>query len=229
GAIAALERLHFVTSYPIGFGEDIFRAMAEVPAVCNYLHLPAQSGSDRILAAMNRPYTARQYLELIERGRTIVPDLSLAGDFIVGFPGESEQDFQKTVRLMRAVGYKNCFIFKYSPRPGTAAAKRLKDDVPAEVKRRRNNELLAVQEEISRELHRAFIGQTVEVLVEGPSKSARKNRADRCHQLTGRTRGDHIVVFDAPGKADELTGKLVQVKIRDASALTLFGELANRA
>ncbi len=225
GAIAALERLRFVTSYPIGFSEDIFRAMAEVPAVCNYLHLPAQSGSGRILAAMNRPYTVRQYLALIEQGRAIVPDLSLAGDFIVGFPGESEQDFEETVRLVRAVGYKNCFIFKYSPRPGTAAAKRLKDDVPAEVKRRRNNELLAVQEEISRELHRAFIGQTVEVLVEGPSKSARKGRADRRHQLTGRTRGDHIVVFDASGKADELTGKLVHVKIVDTSALTLFGEL----
>ncbi len=99
--------------------------------------------------------------------------------------------------------------------------------MPVEVKRRRNNELLAVQEQISLELHRAFVGQTVEVLVEGPSKSARKGRADRRHQLTGRTRGDHIVVFDAPGKADELTGKLVHVKILDASALTLFGKLAS--
>ena len=226
GEIAGLKRLRFVTSYPIDFSGDIFRAMAEVPTVCNYLHLPAQSGSDRILSAMNRPYTAGEYLELIERGRAIVPDLSLAGDFIVGFPGETEEDFQETVGLMRAVGFKNCFIFKYSPRPGTAAARRLKDDVPVEVKRRRNNELLAVQEEISRELHRAFIGQTVEVLVEGPSKSARKGRTEHEHQLSGRTRGDHIVVFDAPGKAEQLSGKLVDVKIRDASALTLFGELA---
>ncbi|MCK4849832.1 MAG: tRNA (N6-isopentenyl adenosine(37)-C2)-methylthiotransferase MiaB, partial [Phycisphaerae bacterium] len=229
GAIAGLERLRFVTSYPIDFSEDIFRAMAEVPAVCNYLHLPAQSGSDRILAAMNRPYTAGEYLALIERGRAIVGDLSLAGDFIVGFPGESEQDFEETVRLVRAVGYKNCFIFKYSPRPGTAAAKRLKDDVPAEVKRQRNNELLAVQEEVSLELHRAFIGQTVEVLVEGPSKSARKGRAEHQYQLTGRTRGDHIVVFDAPGRAEQLTGKFAEIKILEASALTLFGELASLA
>ena len=226
GEIAGLKRLRFVTSYPLDFSEDIFRAMAEIPVMCNYLHLPAQSGSDRILSAMNRPYTAGAYLELIECGRTIVADLSLAGDFIVGFPGESEEDFQKTVRLMRAVRYKNCFIFKYSPRPGTIAARRLKDDVPVEVKRRRNNELLAVQEEISRQVQRGFIGQTVEVLVEGPSKSASKGAAGHEHQLSGRTRGDHIVVFDAPGKAEQLSGTLVDVKILDASALTLFGELA---
>jgi tRNA-2-methylthio-N6-dimethylallyladenosine synthase len=225
-ALGGLKRLRFVTSHPLDFSEDIFRAMAEMPALCNYLHLPAQSGSDRILAAMNRLYTHRQYLELIKLGRTIVPDLSLAGDFIVGFPGATEQDFQDTVRLVRAAKYKNCFIFKYSPRPGTAAAKRLPDDVTTEVKRRRNNELLAVQEEISCQLHRAFVGQTVEVLVEGPSKSARKGRSEHQHQLSSRTRGDHIVVFDAPGQAAQLNGKLVQVKIRAASALTLFGELA---
>ncbi len=229
GAIAGLKRLRFVTSHPIDFSEDIFRAMAEMPNMCNYLHLPAQSGSDRILSAMHRPYTAQQYLELIELGRTIVPDLSLAGDFIVGFPGETEQDFQDTVRLVRAARYKNCFIFKYSPRPGTVAAKRLKDDVPTEVKRHRNNELLAVQEEISLELHRAFIGQTLEVLVEGPSKSARKGRPEHQHQLSSRTRGDHIVVFDAPARAAQLSGKLVYVKILDASALTLFGELVASA
>lgn len=225
GAISGLKRLRFVTSHPLDFTEDIFQAMAEIPAMCNYLHLPAQSGSDHILSAMHRPYTAGQYLKLIELGRTIVPDLSLAGDFIVGFPGETEQDFQDTVQLVREARYKNCFIFKYSPRPGTVAAKRLKDDVPTQIKRRRNNALLDVQEEISMELHQAFIGQTLEVLVEGPSKSARKGRPEHQQQLTSRTRGDHIVVFDAPVQAAKLTGKLVNVKIRDASALTLFGEL----
>jgi tRNA-2-methylthio-N6-dimethylallyladenosine synthase len=174
---------------------------------------------------MNRSYTAAEYLTLIKRGRAIVPDLSVAGDFIVGFPGETEDDFQDTVRLLKAARYKNSFIFKYSPRPGTAAARRLQDDVPTDVKRRRNNELLAIQEEISVQLHREFIGQTVEILVEGPSKTARKERSNRPNQLIGRTRGDHIVVFDAPGQAEQLTGKLLNVTIRDASALTLFGEL----
>ena len=224
GGIGGLKRLRFVTSYASDFSDDIFQAMAEVSAVCEYLHLPAQSGSDRILAAMNRSYTAAEYLALIERGRAIVPNLSLAGDFIVGFPGESEEDFQDTIRLLKAARYKNCFIFKYSPRPGTTAAGRLKDDVPANVKRRRNNELLAIQEDISLQLHRDFIGQRVEILVEGPSKTARKERTEHQWQLTGRTRGDHIVVFDAPGQAERLTGKLVKLTIRDASALTLFGE-----
>ena len=225
GTTPGLKRLRFVTSYPRDFSDDIFHAMADVPTICPYLHIPAQSGSDSILAAMKRSYTAAEYLALIERGRTIVPDLSVAGDFIVGFPGETEDDFQDTVRLVKAVGYKNCFIFKYSPRPGTAAARQLPDDVPTAVKRRRNNELLAIQEEISLDLHRAFIGRTVEILVEGLSKTARKADSEHPHQLTGRTRGDHIVVFDAPSQAGQLTGKLANVIIRDASALTLFGEL----
>jgi tRNA-2-methylthio-N6-dimethylallyladenosine synthase len=225
GPTPGLKRLRFVTSYPSDFSDDIFQAMADVPAVCPYLHLPAQSGSDRILAAMNRSYAAAEYLALIERGRAIVPDLSVAGDFIMGFPGETEDDSQDTVRLLRAARYKNSFIFKYSPRPGTAAARRLQDDVPTDVKRRRNNELLAIQEEISVQLHREFIGQTVEILVEGPSKTARKERSGQPDQLIGRTRGDHIVVFNAPGQAEQLTGTLVDVIIRDASALTLFGEL----
>ena len=225
GPTPGLKRLRFVTSYPRDFSDDIFQAMADVPTICAYLHLPAQSGSDRILAAMKRSYTAAEYLDLIERGRAIVPNLSVAGDFIVGFPGETEDDFQDTVRLIKAVRYKNCFVFKYSPRPGTVAAHRLTDDVSVEVKRRRNNELLAIQEDISLNLHREFIGQKVEILVEGPSKTALKKNSAHPHQLTGRTRGDHIVVFDAPGQAEQLTGTLTDVIIRDTSALTLFGEL----
>ena len=229
GPTPGLKRLRFVTSYPSDFSEDILQAMADVPTICPYLHLPAQSGSDRILAAMKRSYAAAEYLALIERGRAIVPDLSVAGDFIVGFPGETEDDFRDTVQLLKAARYKNSFIFKYSPRPGTAAARRLQDNVPTDVKRRRNNELLAIQDEISLDLHRAFIGRTVEILVEGPSKTARKERSDRPNQLIGRTRGDHIVVFDAPGQAEQLTGTLVDVVISDASALTLFGELSSTA
>ena len=229
GESDGLERLRFVTSHPKEFTDDVFRAMAEVPAVCEYLHMPAQSGSDRILAAMKRGYTSAEYLELVARGRAMVPGLSLAGDFIVGFCGETEEDFQATVRMIKAVRYKNCFVFKYSPRPGTAAAKKLVDDVPVEIKKRRNNELLAVQEEISLEINGGFIGRTAEILVEGPSKTARKKPLSSGRQMSGRTRGDHIVVFDAPEGSEELTGRLAKVLIRDASALTLFGEFDSLA
>ena len=224
GEEEGLERLRFVTSHPKEFTDDIFRAMAEVPTVCEYLHMPTQSGSDRVLAAMKRGYTSAEYLELIERGRDIVPGLSLAGDFIVGFCGETDEDFQVTVRMVEAARYKNCFVFKYSPRPGTAAARNLADDVPVEIKKKRNNELLAVQEGISLGINRGFIGRTVEILVEGPSKTARKRPLSSGRQMTGRTRGDHIVVFDASEVSGEPAGRLVKVSIRDASALTLFGE-----
>jgi len=137
--IDGIEWLRFVTSYPSQeFFEDIIQVMAGSPKVCDYLHMPAQSGSDKILQAMNRHYSNRHYLELLERARSIVPGLAVAGDFIVGFPGETEEDFQDTIALTRQAGYKNAFIFKYSPRPGTAADKRLQDSIQAEVKQQRN-------------------------------------------------------------------------------------------
>ena len=223
--VAGIEWVRFVTSYPADrFIEDILRVMAESPKVCRYLHMPAQSGSDRILSAMNRHYTAAHYLELLERARAVVPDLAVAGDFIVGFPGEDEADFQATVELVRRARYKNCFVFKYSPRPGTTADKRLADMVPEEVKQRRNVELLAVQEQISREGNQMFLGRDVRVLVEGLSKKSQGEGAghpDR-PQLVGRTATDHIVVFDGPAS---LAGRFAQVRIGRVSPLTLFGEL----
>jgi len=222
--VDGIEWLRFVTSYPSEeFFDDIMRVMAGSPKVCDYLHMPAQSGSDRILGAMNRHYTSRKYLELLERARAIVPRLSVAGDFIVGFPGETEEDFQDTIALTKQARYKNAFIFKYSPRPGTAADKRLQDSVPAEVKQQRNVELLAVQEEISDELSRSFVGNEVKVLVEGPSKKARSNADGDDPQLVGRTSGDWIVVFNGP---ESLAGEFVKVKITSSSPLTLFGQLA---
>ena len=223
GNIEGIEWLRFVTSYPSEeFFDDIMQIMAGSPRVCKYLHIPAQSGSDRILRAMNRNYTAAQYLKLLDRARLIVPGITIAGDFIVGFPGETDEDFQATVELAKKARYKNAFIFKYSPRPGTSADRRLQDTVSAEVKQKRNVELLAVQERISDQLSRDFLGKQVKVLVEGPSKKSQVNvDKDENPQLIGRTSGDWIVVFNGP---ESLAGKFVEVKIESVSPLTLFGK-----
>jgi len=223
--INGIEWIKFVTNYPSEeFLGEILQAMADSPKVCHYLHIPAQSGSDRILRAMNRRYTAAQYLALLDRARAIVPDIAVAGDFIVGFPGETEEDFQTTVDLVKKAKYRNCFIFKYSPRPGTNADKQLEDNVPAEVKQKRNTELLAVQEKISDELSRDFLGRGIKVLVEGLSKKAHLNLAHAGGepQLVGRTAEDWIVVFNGPAS---LAGQFVKAKITKTSPLTLFGEL----
>ena len=222
--ISGIEWIKFVTCYPKNFDERIFEAMAELPKVCPYLHIPAQSGSDKILKAMNRHYTCAEYLDLLQKARQIVPDIAIAGDFIVGFPGETEEDFQKSVELVKKAQYKNCFIFKYSPRPGTRADEKNADDVPMEVKRRRNIELLAVQGQISETLNKCFIGKTVKVLVEGTSKKAHLDGSGREEypQLIGRTSGDYIVVFNGP---ENLAGQFVDVNIIRTSALTLFGQL----
>jgi tRNA-2-methylthio-N6-dimethylallyladenosine synthase len=223
--IDGIEWIRFVTSYPAEkFYDQILKAMAELPKVCHYLHMPAQSGSDKILKAMNRNYTAGKYLELIDKAREIVPGIAISGDFMVGFPGEMDVDFEKTVSFVQKVRYKNCFVFKYSPRPGTAAEKRLQDDVSEEVKRQRNIKLLAVQEKISDESARQFQGREVKVLVEGLSKKAAVNPCGEngFPQLVGRTAEDWIVVFDGPVK---LAGEFVKVKITKTSPLTLFGEM----
>ena len=224
-AIDGVRRLRFVTSHPLDFGDDILQAMRDLPNVCRYIHMPAQSGSDAMLSAMNRKYTRAQYDDLVDRARATVPGVVLAGDFIVGFPGESDADHQASRDLIVRSGYKNSFIFKYSPRPGTAAAKRLIDDVPLAVKRFRNNDLLAVQAQVSMAHHQSLIGTTQEVLVEGPSPRRAKQPTPAPAgqtQMLGRTRGDHIVVFDAP---PSLAHQYVNVPIVAATALTLFGKL----
>jgi len=224
--IEAIKWLKFVTSYPQRqFFDEIMQAMADLPKVCSYLHLPAQSGSDKIIKAMNRHYTAAEYLQFLDTARAIVPDLAAAGDFIVGFPGETEEDFQATVQLLKKTGYKNAFIFKYSPRPGTTADKGRQDNVPDTVKKQRNNTLLGIQSEISSRLSSAFMDREVEVMVEGLSKKPHLNNAGNKNQpqLVGRTAGDYIVVFNAPVS---LAGEFVKVKITKTFPLTLFGELA---
>jgi tRNA-2-methylthio-N6-dimethylallyladenosine synthase len=231
--VPAIRRLRFVTSFPRDFGEDILEVMAASPRICRYLHLPAQSGSNRILRLMNRDYTCEGYLELIQRARAVLPDVCLAGDFIVGFPTETEADFEATRELMRRVRYKNSFIFKYSPRPGTTAIDRHPDDVPDDVKRRRNNELLALQAEISGRVHEAFVGRTLEVFVERVSRERAASNgnvelrwARPAVQMSGRTGGDLITVFDLSEavRPDEILGRIVRVRVTAARPLLLEGE-----
>jgi len=222
--IEGIEWLKFVTNYPSEKHFDqILQVMADSPKVCPYLHIPAQSGSDRILKAMNRRYTADWYLALLDKARAIVPDIAIAGDLIVGFPGETDEDFKKTVQLVKKARYRNSFVFKYSPRPGTTSEKRLKDTVPAEIKQKRNIDLLAVQEKISEQLSRNYLGRTVKVLVEGPSKKPHLNAAesDNNPQLVARTATDCIVVFNAP---QSLEGKFANLKITKTTPLTLFAK-----
>jgi tRNA-2-methylthio-N6-dimethylallyladenosine synthase len=234
--VPAIRRLRFVTSYPLHFGDDVLAVMRDCARICRYLHVPAQSGSDRMLKAMNRGYTVDDYRRFIERCRSYLPDVMIASDFIVGFPGETDADFAQTVDLLRWARFKNSFIFKYSPRPGTAAYDRLPDDVSDEVKRQRNMELLNVQAEVSGAVHAEQVGRTFDVLVEGVSAVERKKRAagsvelgwdtqadaEPRTQLSARTPGDLIVMFDGD---ERLVGQIAPVKITRAKPLALFGEL----
>jgi len=224
--VDGIEWIRFVTSYPSQrFFDEIIQAMAALPKVCNFLHMPAQSGSDKILRAMNRHYTADEYLALLARARELVPNIAIASDFIVGFPNETEQDFDATVQLVKKAGYKNCFIFKYSPRPVTKAEKKFQDNIDDELKRKRNIELLGVQEKISSRLSKEFLNKEVKVLVEGLSKKPHLNEAENNNepQLVGRTATDWIVVFNGPAS---LAGRFTKVKITKTSPLTLFGKRA---
>lgn len=212
--VHGIERIRFITSHPSFVTEELFQTIRDLPKICPHLHIPAQSGSDKILKAMNRRYTRNDYLRIIEKGRRIVPEIEFASDFIVGFPGEQDADFQETVTLLKEVRFLNSFIFKYSARPGTKAS-RLKDDVPYPVKQERNKILLETQNRISLEKNRAMVGKTVEVLVEGKSKN-------NLLKQSGRTCPNHIVILESSA---DLTGQLIKVKITDATALSLRGEV----
>jgi tRNA-2-methylthio-N6-dimethylallyladenosine synthase len=215
--------------------DDLLASVRDLPKMSKYLHVPVQSGSNEVLRRMKRGYTVEEYREMLARTRALVPGVAVTSDFIVGFCGETDDDFQLTMDLVRESRFKNSFIFKYSERPGTKGAELYADDVPEDVKRRRNNELLALQNEISEADNQAFLGQTVTVLVEGPSKAAEKRShaassdtrhlTPDTHQLTGRTHCDRIVVFD--GNRRQI-GRLLPVVIYDANAHTLFGEVMTR-
>uniref|UniRef100_A0A7C3Z187 tRNA-2-methylthio-N(6)-dimethylallyladenosine synthase n=1 Tax=Desulfobacca acetoxidans TaxID=60893 RepID=A0A7C3Z187_9BACT len=211
-ALPGLARLRFATSHPKDLSDELIDLFGELDPLCEHLHLPLQSGSNRILAAMNRSYTREQYLDRVARLRRLSPGISLSTDLIVGFPGETEADFQDTLDLVEQVGFQQAFCFKYSPRPQTAAAT-LPDQVPADVKADRLARLLRLQDSITLAAHQRLVGQVREVLVEGGSK-----RSDA--QLSGRLRTNQVVNFSGPR---ELVGRLVTVEITEAHPHSLKG------
>jgi tRNA-2-methylthio-N6-dimethylallyladenosine synthase len=239
--VDGLDRIKFVTNYPRDMTPELIAAVRDLPKVSHYLHVPAQHGSDAVLGRMKRGYTIGQYMEMLGRVRDEIPHAAVTSDFIVGFCGETDAEFQATLDLVRTADFKNSFIFKYSPRPGTKAYDRQPDDVPEQVKKERHQALLEAQTAVSLSGNMRFIGTRQQVLVEGLSvrDERRQARADADDapsgldpaatpetivQLTGRTLCDRIVVFDAPLR---LVGRLVDVDIQAAAAWSLAGEVAD--
>jgi len=208
-------RVRFTTSHPKDMSDETLEVIARYPNVCKHIHLPVQSGSDRILKLMNRKYTREWYMGRIAAIKRIVPDCAITTDIFVGYHSETEEDHQLSLSLMKEVGYASAFMFKYSERPGTYASKHLPDDVPEDVKIRRLNEMIALQNELSAANYKADEGKEFEVLVEGYSKRSRQ-------QLCGRTSQNKMVVFD---KGNHHIGELVKVKITGSTSATLFGEV----
>ncbi|MCF3651361.1 tRNA (N6-isopentenyl adenosine(37)-C2)-methylthiotransferase MiaB [Synoicihabitans lomoniglobus] len=212
-AIEGIERIRFTSPHPRGFKQDLVDAYGRLPKLCEYVHLPMQSGSDTILRAMNRPYSSARYKEIVDSLRAVRPDMYFSTDVIVGFPGETEEDFQQTKALFEACNFDMAYIFKYSIRTGTVAEE-LEDQLPDAVKERRNQELLDVLRANSARRNQSLVGTTMEVLIEGPDKTGQ--------HFTGRTRGNRVVIVDADPR---LVGELVPVSISRATISTLYGEL----
>lgn len=210
-------RIRFTTSHPKDMSDETLQVIAEMPNVCKHIHLPVQSGSDRILKLMNRKYTREWYMDRVAAIRRIIPDCGLSTDIFVGYHSETEEDHQLSLSLMREVGYDSAFMFKYSERPGTYASKHLPDDVPEEEKIRRLNELIQLQTEMSALQNKKDEGKEFDVLVEGFSKRSRE-------QLCGRTEQNKMVVFD---KGGHHIGETVKVRITGSTSATLLGEISN--
>lgn len=207
-------RIRFTTSHPKDMSDETLEVVAQVPNVCKHIHLPVQSGSSRILKLMNRKYDREWYLERVNAIKRIIPDCGISTDIFSGFHSETEEDHQESLSLMEVCGYDSAFMFKYSERPGTYASKHLVDDIPEEVKVRRLNEIIALQNRLSAAANQKCVGQVYEVLVEGVSKRSRE-------QLFGRTEQNRVVVFD---KGTHKIGDFVNVRITEAGSATLKGE-----
>lgn len=209
-------RVRFTTSHPKDMSDEIIATIASRPNICNHVHLPVQSGSDSVLKAMNRKYTRQWYLDRIHAIRTAIPDCGISTDMFTGFHGETEEDFQQTLSLMREVGFDSAFMFKYSERPGTYASKHLPDNVPEDVKIERLNRMIALENELSLASNRRDVGRTFEVLVEGYSKRSRED-------MFGRTQQNKVVVFKSSPEIH--IGDFVLTRVIDCSSATLIGEL----
>jgi tRNA-2-methylthio-N6-dimethylallyladenosine synthase len=216
-AIPGMERIRFMTSHPIDITVELMQAIRDLPSLCEFVHFPIQAGSSRILKKMHRIYTKEQYLEKVQQFREIVPNVSLGTDIIVGFPTETEAEFQETYDVMKQIRYSLAFVFAYSPRKGTPAM-RWKDDIPEEVKLERLQRLMDLQEEISNEERQQMLGQTVEVLVERFNKDG--------EMLKGRTRCWKKVIFNGD---ESMIGTLQQVKVHSYSHQTLIGDVVKPA
>lgn len=213
--VDGIDRIRFTSPHPKGYGDDLVQAYADLPKLVESAHIPVQSGSDRLLKAMHRGYTRERFLSIIEKLRSVHPGMGLSTDIIVGFPGETDEDFEQTVSLMRAVEFDQAFIFRYSKRKDTPAAD-MGDQLPEEVKDERNQTLLRVVDETARKRLNTFVGQQVQILVEGPSK---RNAA----RMSGRTRCNKIVVFDG---GERHRGQLMDVEIQKIGSFTLYGNPA---
>ena len=213
--IDGLERIRFTSPHPKGYGDDLAEAYARLPKLCESAHIPVQSGSNRVLKLMHRGYTRKRFLEIIEKLRSVKPEIGLTTDIIVGFPGETEEDFEETLSLVREVEFDNAYLFKYSPRKDTPAAS-MTDQVPLEVREERHARLLKTVNEIADRRYHRHLNQRVEILVEGPSRRNAK-------RLQGRTRCNKIVVFEG---ADRHIGQLMDLKIERVGSFTLYGDPA---
>ncbi len=211
--IKGIERIRFTSPHPRGFKQDLVEAYRDVPKLCEYVHLPLQSGSNKILKAMNRPYSRERYLEIVDSLRKVVPDMYFSTDIIVGFPGETENDFEQSRELFEQVGYDMAYIFKYSIRSGTPAAV-MGDQLSAEDKERRNQILLDILHKSSLSRNESLVGKVEDVLIEGPSK--------RGELFVGRTRGNRVVHFEAD---ERMIGEIAPVRIERATISSLYGDL----
>ena len=221
-AETSIERIRFTSPHPHDFPEDLIQLMANEKRFCSQIHLPLQSGSNKILNAMKRDYTREDFLALVKKMRSLIPDLSISTDLIVGFCGEDDKDFEDTVDLIKQVRFDMAYMFRYSERESTYAKKNLKDDVPENVKLERLNQLISVQRKIAFEINQTLIGKIYKVLIEGYSK---KNR----NELMGRSHSGKVIIIPMPesefSNLDNWIGKTIKVKIISASSAALRGEI----
>lgn len=211
--IEDIKRIRFTSPHPIGYRKDLIEAFSYLPKLCSHIHFPMQSGSDRILKQMRRPYKNQKFLDICAEMKKARPDLAITTDIIVGFPGETEEEFQQTVQCVREIDFDNCFVFRYSPRVNTPAAE-MENQLPESVKEERNQELLTLVNEIAQRKNHSLVGSIQEVLIEGPSKTDKTT-------LSGRTSQNKIVIIE--GDAERMTGQILPIKIESSTGFTLYG------